>query len=731
MRLVADGVRMSLHALDQDPGQLAGQLFGRLGDIPGSELPAILIEALAEAQGSFVLPRRASLVHPGPLRQTFHAHDGGVEALAITSGGKQATSSSYHGPVKVWNLEDGRLLEESFSAAPDLLRERTLTMSDLEPKVRDILQSHGDEVTAVAITPDGKRAISGDSYGTLKIWDLDRVSLSYRAEKHGDLAHAVAVTPDGKRAITTSRDRTLKVWDVEAGCVEATLSDQDSVTTSVAITPDGERAICGSTNGMLKVWNLTAGVLESTLEGHGAEVSAVAITPDGRRAVSACGQEVKAWDIASGECTRSPNQHLVGAVAITSDGTRAYLGTYNDIGDPARVRVWDLATNQLVGEVSGGLWHISAVSVSPNGKWASLRSDGRMGDGDLAVCNLQTGCLIATVDDGADEVRAIAEAPDGDYAISGSRTGRLKIWQLPTGHSLASFNVDASVTAVAVARDGVLVAGDSSGAVHILQCLSAVSKPEACRLLDVVERRLRQQISTFRGHSIAARRAGAVARIPRSLSTELFFTIGFNISDNSSAIGIVVFTGRTILDGSDKIVINDVEFKINDPQETAFGSPSEVKYALVTGDRFIIHLYGWNEKLVDCDDLRIEELVRRYQIRLDEPINWPSGGSRIGLDLHGTVTSKDKWRCFLQELEQSWMQANVCTRPKRMGLVTPWRLPELNNQSSVCRVRELRQVGWQLGPVSIRHQHLSRNTRGRACAARSFGQSSYQPRTAP
>ena len=86
MRLVADAIRMSLHALQEDPGQLAGQLFGRLGNVPGSELPAILIEALAEAQGSFILPRRASLAHPGPLRQTFHACDGVNGALNLTLG---------------------------------------------------------------------------------------------------------------------------------------------------------------------------------------------------------------------------------------------------------------------------------------------------------------------------------------------------------------------------------------------------------------------------------------------------------------------------------------------------------------------------------------------------------------------------------------------------------------------------------------------------------------------
>jgi WD40 repeat protein len=474
----------------------------------------------------------------------LHAHHEAVTALAMTPDGKQATSSSYSGPVRVWNLEDGRMLEESFEAVPGRLRDQTLQVSDLDLKVREVLEGYGVEVTAVAMTPDGDRAISGDSSGRLRVWDLNRWFLSPRPEGHGDIVYAVAVTPDGKRAVSSSRDRSLKVWDLEAGCVEATLPDQDSEATSVAITPDGERAIWGSLDGTLKVWNLNAGVLEASLEGHDGEARAVAITPDGTRAVSACVGEVKAWDIASAECTLSSNDHPVGAVAIAPDGGRAYLGLYNCYGDPGTVRFWDIPTNRLVTELQGGVWHISAVSVSPNAKWAALRSDRGP---ELVVWNLETSRLVATFDDGADDVRKLGVAPDGECVISGSRTGRLKIWHSATRQCHASFDVEAGVTALAPARHGVVVAGDSSGAVHILQCLSAVDEAEADRVLNAVERKIRGQIATFRGYVIANRTAGSVCRMAEASS--LLFRIAFALQSNDEEVGIAAFAGYAVIDG--------------------------------------------------------------------------------------------------------------------------------------------------------------------------------------
>src|SRR4051794_17938340 len=65
----------------------------------------------------------------------------------------------------------------------------------------------------MAVTPDGKQAISTSSDNTLKVWDLESGRLHRTLDGHSSAVYGVAVTRDGKRALSASQDHTLKVWD--------------------------------------------------------------------------------------------------------------------------------------------------------------------------------------------------------------------------------------------------------------------------------------------------------------------------------------------------------------------------------------------------------------------------------------------------------------------------------------------------------------------------------------
>ena len=79
------------------------------------------------------------------------------------------------------------------------------------------LQGHTDAAAAVAITADGKRAVSGSWDKTLILWDLETGRMLRSLEGHGGAIEGVAITGDGRLVISASYDHTLKVWDPETG----------------------------------------------------------------------------------------------------------------------------------------------------------------------------------------------------------------------------------------------------------------------------------------------------------------------------------------------------------------------------------------------------------------------------------------------------------------------------------------------------------------------------------
>jgi WD40 repeat protein len=103
-------------------------------------------------------------------------------------------------------------------------------------------------VDAVAVTPDGRWAISASWDHTLKVWDLQTGQEVRTFVGHEDWVFAVGVTPDSRRAISASRDHTLKVWNLPTGQELATVA-LESALHCVAFAPDGVTILAGDAAG--------------------------------------------------------------------------------------------------------------------------------------------------------------------------------------------------------------------------------------------------------------------------------------------------------------------------------------------------------------------------------------------------------------------------------------------------------------------------------------------------
>jgi len=203
-----------------------------------------------------------------------------------------------------------------------------------------VLRGHTALVWGVAVTPDGRRAVSGSDDYTVGVWDLETGMCIATLEGHTDVVWGVAVTPDGRRAVSGSHDSTIRVWNLDTGTCIATLEGHTASVRGVAVTPDGRRAVSGSGDYTVRVWDLDTNTCIAMLEGHTSGVFAVAITADGRCAVSGSRDStVRVWDLDTGRCIATLEGHTgtVLGVAVTSDGRRIISGSRD-----STVRVWDL-----------------------------------------------------------------------------------------------------------------------------------------------------------------------------------------------------------------------------------------------------------------------------------------------------------------------------------------------------------------------------------------------------
>jgi tricorn protease-like protein len=278
-------------------------------------------------------------------------------------------------------------------------------------------------VVSVAVTGDG-RLICGCDDHTVRVWDLDAGRCIATLKGHTAPVNGVAVTADGRRAVSSSQDTTLRVWDLDAGRCIAILEGHTASVYEVGVTEDGRRAVSASSDFTVRVWDLDAGECIATLKGHTAPVNGVAVTADGRRAVSGSqDMTLRVWDLDARRCiaTLKGSNHWVNGVALTKDGRRAVCGN----GD-STIRVWDLDAGRCLATLEGHTRAATGVALASSG----LAISGSV-DRTLRVWDLDAGRCLAVLQGHSERVYCVVVTPDGRHAVSGSNDKTLHVWDLP------------------------------------------------------------------------------------------------------------------------------------------------------------------------------------------------------------------------------------------------------------------------------------------------------------
>lgn len=368
---------------------------------------------------------------------TITGHPLPVNAVTITSDGEQIVSGSTDRTLKLWNVATAKEIR---------------TLAD-----------HGGQVESLALVEGRRRIVSGAADRTLKVWDLDRGKEVRVSPRHPDPVASIVFTADVRKAVSASTDGTLMVWDLTRGEAIRTFSGQLRPSNVLAVTADARLAVSGLGDPTLVVWDLETGEEIRTLAGHLRAVRAVVSVTNGRMIVSGSADgTLRVWDVETGEeiTTLARDLRWINTLAATADGRKVVSGMAD-----GTLQIWDLKTGAKMRTLPRHSSSVETVAFTKDGRELISRSN----DGELRVWNLETGEEIDRYEDQSDATRSEVLLPDLRWAASPSG-GKLKVWDLASGITMATFHADAAIVCCAAAPDGLtLAAGDVGGMVHFLR----------------------------------------------------------------------------------------------------------------------------------------------------------------------------------------------------------------------------------------------------------------------
>lgn len=237
---------------------------------------------------------------------------------------------------------------------------------------------------------------------------------------HGGPVRALAVTADGRLAISGGFDQSAIVWAIETGAALGVLRFHDGAVNAVAALPDG-RFATASEDGRIALWRLGRAEPERVLEGHTGPIVALAVSPDGLSLASASWDgTARIWPLAGGDSRLlDPHRGPVNAVAFLPGGAPVTAGA------DGAVRIWAAeGTSQVIATAPTGL---NAVAVASDSEIAAAGAD--------AILRFvrADGSVRAAAELGPNPVIALALSPDGTRVAAATAGGTIAVVDRATG----------------------------------------------------------------------------------------------------------------------------------------------------------------------------------------------------------------------------------------------------------------------------------------------------------
>ena len=189
------------------------------------------------------------------------------------------------------------------------------------PQPRLVIElAHDAFILMLAYLPDGRRVVSGNGDGTVRVWNLEDGEQEGTSMEQSGI-HDISVTRDGTKIISSDYDGEIKVWNVESHEIVEEWTQPEGCP-NIAISPD-DRLIAVGGGTVVAFYTMEGSQVNHSIEVD-SYVDSLCFSPNGKKLACRTSDGVRVYDVDSGTLLSESQQVFVGCVLWSCDGSRLF-----------------------------------------------------------------------------------------------------------------------------------------------------------------------------------------------------------------------------------------------------------------------------------------------------------------------------------------------------------------------------------------------------------------------
>jgi WD40 repeat protein/serine/threonine protein kinase len=314
-------------------------------------------------------------------------------------------------------------LQDRLPKLADAATTASVTAQDAPLLVREI-KAHSGDVNGLAFADEGRSLVSAGRDGTLKVWSAFSGSLLRSGALQNRLVTSLAVM--GRRAVAGHAEGHIALYDLDSASRIVQIKRNDADVWSVAFLDTPERFIAASHDWVVSVYDAkSATAAQFTLDGHENAVQAVAYSSSGPWIASGgADKTVRLYDVATHDLVRSYKglKDFVTALAFSPDGKTLAVASLD-----GAIRLYSTQSTRLKSQLTGHKGRVGSLAFAPNGEVLASAAD----EGIVRLWDVKRGRSLRSLSGHTGGAKAVAFAPDGAKLATSGADGMVRLWTVP------------------------------------------------------------------------------------------------------------------------------------------------------------------------------------------------------------------------------------------------------------------------------------------------------------